>query len=216
MRILKKLPKAFTTYTVGVLLFIGAGVLVGCGVNRQVKEAKALGECKFDVNSIDSVYIAGVDVREFRNMRDFDLAKYPQLGLAFFRKNVPLQLRVNMDITNPTNRTAAVNQVDYKVLLTNNEIFSGILNRRIEVLPGTAPTRVPIQLATNAYDLLSNESTRNEFLNMMQALAGRGEAKPSKFTIKVKPTLALGDKKVNYPGYITIEREISPQMILGN
>ena len=209
------LPSRFISFKTFCIFVLGLATLMSCGVNKQVKEAKALGECKFDVASIDSVYIAGIDVREFRTMRDLDMAKYPQLGLALFRKNVPLNLRVNMDITNPTNRTAAVNQVDYKVLLTDNELFSGVLNRRIEVFPGTAPTRVPIQLATNAYELLSNEKTRSEFLNMMQALAVRGDAKPSKFTIKVKPTLALGDKKVNYPGYITIEREVSAKMILG-
>ncbi|MCE7066436.1 hypothetical protein [Dyadobacter sp. CY326] len=202
-----------------VVIMIIAGALSSCGVGRQVADAKTFGDCKYDIASVDSVYLAGIDIREFKNLRsfsDFDLAKYPGLAMGLLRKNVPLDLRVNIDITNPTKKRAAINQLEYKVLLTNNEIFSGFLSQLIEVLPGTSPTRVPVRLNTNAYQLLSNDKTRDEFVNMVLALTGRSDAKPAKFMVKIKPTLDLAGKQVNYPGYITFEKEITSKMVTGS
>jgi len=195
-----------------------AVLLTGCGVGKQVSEAKTFGECKYDLASVDSIYLAGMDIREFRNiksMNDVNLAKYPGIALALLRKNVPLDLRVNVDITNPTRKRAAIKQLEYKVLLTKSEIFSGFLSQLIEVMPGTASTRVPIKLNANVYQLLMNDDTRDEFVNMVMALTGKSEAKPTTFTVKVKPTLDLAGKQINYPGYITFEKEITSRLITG-
>ena len=196
----------------------GSVLITSCGVGKQVSEAKAFGECKYDIASVDSVFLAGIDVREFRNIKsvsDVDFGKYPGIALALLRKNVPLDLRVNLDITNPTRKRAAINQLEYKVLLTKSEIFSGFLSQLIEVMPGTSPTRVPIKLNANVYQLLTNNETRDEFVNMIVALTGKSDAKPTKFTVKVKPTLDLAGKSINYPGYITFDKEISGKAILG-
>ena len=201
-----------------ITTIMAGALLIGCGVGRQVSEAKAFGDCKYDIASVDSVFLAGMDIREFRNIKsinDVNLAKYPGIAIALLRKNVPLDLRVNLDITNPTKKRAAINQLEYKVLLSNNEIFNGFLSQLIEVMPGTGSTRVPIKLNANVYQLLNNDATRDEFINMIVALTGKSDAKPTKFTVKVKPTLDLAGKSVNYPGYITFEKEISSKMITG-
>jgi hypothetical protein len=203
-------------WLVAVLFF--AALFYSCGVGKQVSEAKTFGECKYDLASVDSVYIAGMDIREFKNIKSFsdlDLARYPGLALALLRKNIPLDLRVNLDITNPTRNRAAINQLEYKVLLTKSEIFSGFLNQHIEVMPGTASTRVPIRLSANVYQLLNNGETRDEFVNMIMSLTGKSSANPTKFTVKVKPTLDLAGKQINYPGYITFEKVITSDMIIG-
>jgi hypothetical protein len=202
---------------IAVILLV-AGVLTSCGVGRQVSEAKTFGDCKYDIASVDSVYLAGIDVREFKNIRsfsDFDLARYPGLAMGLLRKNVPLNLRVNVNITNPTRKRAAINQLEYKVLLSDSEIFNGYLSQLIEVMPGTGSTRVPVQLSANAYQLISNDKTRDQFINMIMSLTGKSDAKPTKFTVKVRPTLDVAGKQINYPGYITFEKEITSQMITG-
>ena len=116
---------------------------------------------------------------------------------------------------NPTKKRAAINQLEYKVLLSDNEIFNGYLSQLIEVMPGTGSTRVPVKLNANAYQLLTNDKTRDQFVNMILSLTGKSDAKPTKFTVKVKPTLDIAGKQVDYPGYITFEKEITSQMITG-
>lgn len=192
-------------------------LLTQCGVSKQIKEAKTFGDCRYAITSVDSIYLAGINVQEFKNIKnvkDLDPLKYPQLGLALLRKKVPLDLRVNLDINNPTNRLAAINQMEYIVLLSKSEVFRGILNRRIEVYPGTGSTKVPVELSTNAYDLITNDQTRESFIAMIQSLSGKSDSKPAILTVKIKPTLAVGDKQVNYPGYITFEQEITSNMVL--
>lgn len=209
-------------FLIAVMLFCAvvsaSSIFVSCGVSKQVSEVKTFGECKYDLASVDSVYIAGMDIREFRNIKSFsdlDLAKYPGIAIALLRKNVPLDLRVNLDITNPTKNKAAIKQLEYKVLLTKSEVFNGFLNQLIEVYPGTGSTRVPIKLNANVYQLINNNDTRDEFINMITSLLGKSGSTPTKFTVKVKPTLDLAGKNLNYPGYITFEKEISSKMLLG-
>lgn len=199
-----------------ILLVVTAIVFTHCGVNKQIAEAKALGDCKFNLISADSVYLAGVDIKQFRNIRDIDLTRYPQLGLAVLRKNVPLDVRVNLGITNPTNRLAAINQLEYRILLKGSELTNGFLNQRIEVAPGGGQTSVPIRLNANAYNLMTDDKTRDSFIELVRNLAGAQDAKATRITIKIKPTLALGNKQVNYPGYITIDQDVTNKILLGN
>ncbi|MDQ1089102.1 MULTISPECIES: LEA type 2 family protein [unclassified Siphonobacter] len=195
-------------------LLLAAGTLSRCGVNKQIAEAKALGDCRYDVTSADSIYLAGVDIREFKNFEALNPLKFPQLGAALLRQNVPLDARVNLNIQNPTGRAAGINQLEYKVLLTGQEIATGFINERISVAPGSK-TQVPIRVSTNAYQLLSDAKTRDSFIQFVQNLAGNKSAKASKLTIKIKPTLSLGGARVNYPGYITIDQEVTNKILIG-
>ena len=186
-----------------------------CSVNQQISQAKALGNCKYAIASADSVYLAGTDVRQFQFTKLEDLTRYPKLAAGLLLRNVPLTVRLNLDITNPTAKLAGINQLEYKILLAGRELFNGLLNQRIEVLPGSQ-TRIPVRLSTNAYQLITDGATRDAFVQLVQNLGGAANTQPSKLTIKLKPTLALGNKAVNYPGYITIEQEINNKTFMGN
>ena len=186
-----------------------------CTVNRQISQAKALGDCKFNIVSADSVYLSGIDIRKLRNMEDLNPMRYPQIAAGLLSKSIPLSARLNIDITNPTNKVAAINQLEYKIQLADQELFNGFINQRIEVAPGGGTTRIPIKLNANAYQLLTDDKTRTAFTDLVRNMSGTNNAKPSVLTIKIKPTLALGDKKIDYPGYITINQEVTNKILTG-
>ncbi|MFC5409729.1 hypothetical protein ACFPMF_10450 [Larkinella bovis] len=187
-----------------------------CSVNRQISQAKALGDCKFNISSADSVYLSGIDVRKLRNLEDLNPMRYPQLAAGLLSKSIPLSARINVDITNPTNKVAAIDQLEYKILLAEQELFNGFVNQRIEVTPGGGTARVPVKLNANAYQLMTDDKTRGAFTDLIRNMSGSDKTKPAKLTIKIKPTLALGNKKVDYPGYITIDQEVTNKILLGN
>lgn len=199
-----------------------AAILVSfsqCALNKSVQEAKALGNCKFRLSSLDSVYLAGINVREFkeiRNFKDLDLTRFPALGLGLMRKNIPLDLQLKLEATNPTSGVAGVEQMEYKILLGESEIFSGLHNQKIQVPPGTGRTIIPFHLSTNAYDFVMNNQTRDEFLNLLSALTSTKESRATRLTVKIKPTIAFGSKQVNYPGYITFEQNVTADMLVDN
>ena len=187
-----------------------------CSVNNQISQAKTLGDCRYTIASADSIYLAGIDVRKLRKVEDINPAQYPRLATGLLTRNVPLDARLNIDITNPTNKLAGINQLEYKILLAGQELFNGFLNQRIEVQPGGGRTRVPVRLNTNAYQLLTDSKTRDAFTQLVQNLSGASGTQPSKLTIKIKPTLDLLGKQVNYPGYITIDQDVTNKILLGN
>ncbi|MFD2936874.1 hypothetical protein [Spirosoma flavum] len=200
-----------------ILLLIALPLLFSqCSVNKQISQAKTLGDCRYTIASADSIYLAGVDVRQMRKMEDINPARYPRLAAGLLMRNVPLDARINIDISNPTNKLAGINQLEYRILLAGQELFNGFLNQRIEVQPGGGKTRVPIRLNTNAYQLLTDSKTRDAFTQLVQNLSGAAGTQPSKLTIKIKPMLDLLGKQVNYPGYITIDQDVTNKILLGN
>lgn len=186
-----------------------------CSVNQQISQAKALANCKYTIASADSVFLAGTDIRQLQFRSLDDLTRYPRLATGLLLRNVPLSARINLNVMNPTGKMAGINQFEYRILLAGQELFNGFLNQPIEIQPG-GQIKVPIRLTTNAYQLISDNNTRDAFVQLVQNLSGAANTQPSRLTIKIKPTLALGNKEVNYPGYITIEQEINNKTILGN
>ena len=186
-----------------------------CGVNKQISQAKALGDCRYAIASADSVFLAGVDVRQFRKIEDINPARYPRLATGLLTRNIPLDARINLDITNPTNKLAGINQLEYRILLAGQELFTGFLNQRIEVQPGGGKTRVPVRLNANAYQLFTDSKTRDAFMQLVQNFSGAADTQPSKLTIRIKPTLDLNGKQVNYPGYITINQDVTNKILMG-
>ncbi|MVN22926.1 hypothetical protein [Mucilaginibacter arboris] len=183
-------------------------LLSRCGVNKQIEQAKALGKCRFELVSADSVYLSGINMNQFKDMDNVNIGSLPRLAMGLLSHNVPLDARLVLKITNPTAETAAINQFEYKVLLRNSEVFTGYVNQRVEVAPVGGQTRVPINITTNAYHLITDDQTREAFANLVQNLSGAKNAHRSVITIKIKPTLDLGNKAISYPGYITFDKEI--------
>lgn len=182
----------------------------GCtGLNSQVSQIKALEDCKYEIQSIDSVSVANVDVSEMMGKDKVDLVKMPRLALALLRKNVPLKARVNLTISNPTNQLAAINQFEYKVLVKNRELAGGFVNRSIAVSPHGGTTTVPIQINSNVYQVLSDDKAMDAVYDFIIGTGDETKERKGNLTIKIKPTLDVGNRQIQYPGYITIDKEIS-------
>lgn len=194
-------------YYAVVVLFISS-----CGINKQAKELKALENCKYEIKSADSVFIAGKPLSTFINKGNIDLTNMSSLAFAMLRKNIPLTGRMNLKIQNPTSQTAGINQFEYLVLFQNKEIAKGFVDQKVLVEPGKE-VLVPVAINANIYQLLSDETALNELLNLFNNNDSKTKA-TGLVTVKIKPTIALGNKLINYPGYITIDKEISREIFL--
>lgn len=192
-----------------LLLVILSVFATACGVNKQTRELKALEDCKYNINSADSVYIAGIALKDFTTAKDFNLAKYPSIALGLLRKNIPIEGNVNLQITNPTSRQASINQFEYLILIKGKEIANGFVNQKVSVGAGSSTT-VPIALKANIYSLLADEKIRNEILNFLNT----DKEQKGLVTLKIKPSIALGQKLIKYPGYISIDKELSNKILL--
>lgn len=191
---------------------LAAIFLAGCGLNKQARQLEALEKCSYEISSADSIYLAGRDISAFVKNRDLNLSNVPELALALFRKNIPLKARVNLKITNPSGQSAAINQFEYIVLIKNQEIANGFVNQNVVVEPG-GTTTVPVRVNSNIYSFLSNGKTMEEILDFVRGGESGATERKGVVTIKIKPTIDVAGKLVKYPGYITVNKEVSSKIL---
>ncbi len=194
------------------ILLLLAVLLAGCGLNKQARQIEALEKCTYEISSADSIYLAGRDVSQLVKNKTLELRNVPELALALFRKNIPLKARVNLTINNPTSTEAAINQFEYIVLIKNQEIANGFVNQKVSIEPG-GTTTVPVRVNSNIYSFLSNGKTMEEILDFIRGGESGAAERKGVVTIKIKPTIDVGGKLVKYPGYITINKEVSSKIL---
>ena len=195
-----------------LLICFAAISVMGCGVNKQAQQIKALEKCTYKVKSADNITIAGTDIKNLLNNQNINLASLPGLAFGLLRKDVPLRLRLNMEITNPSGNLAAINEFEYKVLINNQELATGFVNQMVSVEPGTSVV-VPVDVNANVYQFISNAKVMSEITEFLRA-GGSGQEKKGLVTLKIRPSIKVGNSLVKYPGFITIDKEVSSKILL--
>ena len=181
-----------------------------CGIKEQADQLQALKNCTYEVTSADSVYLANVEVAKLVSKDGFELLSVPQLAIAYMQKRMPFKGVVQLKITNPGNKEAAVNQFDYKIFIKTTELTSGSIDNKISVASGGGSTIVPIRIDQDIYSLLSKAENQKAVTDFF----GSQEEKNAVITIKIKPTIAIGKELIRYPDYISIDKKISNKTLL--
>jgi hypothetical protein len=193
------------------LLFLSL-VVLSCGINKQAQQLQTLEDCKYEIRSADSIYVAGRDVSRMINSKKINLSNMPEFAWAYLRKDVPLKARINLKIMNPTKEEAAINRFEYLVSIKGQQLANGLVNQKISIAPGDSIT-VPVTVNANIYQILSNGNTMQEIMDFMKGGNDSATEKKGIVTVKIKPTIAIGNNLVNYPGYITIDKEVSSKIL---
>ncbi|GGE43620.1 hypothetical protein EV200_101350 [Pedobacter psychrotolerans] len=196
-----------------LLLCLFTLTIFGCGINRQAQQIKALEDCTYKITGVKQVSIAGADIKQLMQQQTFSLTSLPGVALGLLRKDIPLRANLNLEITNPSSNLAAINQFEYKILVNNTDLAQGIVNQNVSIAQGQTVT-VPVQLVSNIYGLVSNGNVFNDIIKAAQKGSSSKDEKLGLLTIKIKPTFMLGNTPVKYPGYITINKDISSKILL--
>ena len=184
----------------------------GCGINKQAKQLQTLEDCIYEIRSADSIYVAGKDVSKMISNNTINIGNMPEFAWAYLQKNIPLKARINLKIKNPTQQDAAINRFEYQVLVKGQQLASGLVDQKVSIAAGDSIT-VPVSVNANIYQILSNGNTMQEILAFMKGGNDSATERKGIVTLKIKPSIAIGDNLVNYPGYITIEKEVSSKIL---
>jgi hypothetical protein len=84
---------------------------------------------------------------------------------------------------------------------------TGTLNKRVEIPANGGITIIPLQLGTDLLEIMKGES-RQALVNFGLNLADAGN-RPTRVSIKVKPTILIGAVEIEYPGYYKLDYEFS-------
>jgi LEA14-like dessication related protein len=194
------------------LIIIGLISLSACTVGEQVRELNALRSCKFSIKRIENIDLAGVDVKEISRSGNMDLISMPGLAMGLLKGNIPLKTNLIVEITNPTANTAAINELDYKLLINQHEVVDGTINQEISVAAHET-TLVPLEFTFDIYKFIANDSIRRNIQNFIQKSESQ-EPRVVYLTIRVKPGILIGGQLIKYPGFIDIEKTLDSELIL--
>lgn len=187
------------------LALIFTAVLSGCGINNQARQIKALENCTYKIVDIQNVTVAGVDFDKIFKNDEINLAAIPNLAIGLLTKDVPLRSTILIEINNPTSQPAAINQFDYIVQLSKEELVNGTVETPLNIQPGSSIT-VPVKVNTNIHRLVTNKELLNQVLEVYRNR--KTDTSLGELTVKLKPTFQLGKSTFKYPGYINIKKNI--------
>jgi hypothetical protein len=195
-----------------IFLCLTAIIIQSCGIGRQANQIKALEKCTYKIHSADQISLAGTDVKKLLNNQELNLGSLPGLALGLLRKDIPLKARLNLEITNPTSNAAAINEFEYKILINKQELVNGFVNQEVSIGAGQSTT-VPLDMIANIYPFVTNSKVMNEITEFLQGNKNGGEKKGI-LTLKIRPSIKVGGALVKYPGFITIDKEVSSKILL--
>jgi hypothetical protein len=196
-------------FFLGCLLIVG---LSACSVNKQAQQIKALEKCDYKLLNATNITVAGTDVQKLIKGNDINLSSLPALALGFLRQDIPLRAKLNLQINNPSTTLAAINNFDYIILINKQEIANGTVDQRVSIDAGQTVT-VPVQLNTNIYKFLADGTALSAITDFAKG-ANSGTEKKGIVTLKIRPSIMVGGGLVKYPGYITIDKEVSSKILL--
>lgn len=193
-----------------LLMFLTIGFF-SCDVSKQAQLLTALKNCQYRVSSISNAKVAGTNISGLLGQSDLNVASLPGLAMGFLSKNIPLNATLNLEITNPTATEAAISQFDYKILVNNTDLAEGTVNQSAVIAQGQK-TIVPVSIRTNVYSLLTNQDILSDIMKAAKKNPKNNESL-GLLTLKIRPTFMIGNTPFKYPGYITISKDISSNIL---
>lgn len=181
-----------------------------CEVKEQAERLKALEVCTYEIESVDSAYLANVDLNQLVTGGGFNLLKAPKIAFAYLNQKLPLRGIVNLKISNPGQEAAGINKFEYKVFIKSTEVFTGMIDQKINIEANGSSTVIPVRQEKDIYQLISNPGNQQAVTDFLSDTT----EKTVPITFKIKPYFLLGSKEIAYPDYITIEKQLSNTTLL--
>jgi len=176
----------------------------GCDVTRQAQQVSDLARCDFRILSAEDINVGGVMLQNIRSVSDLNFSDVALIMAGLASPTLPLTLQLNIEGRNPNVRVAGLNRLEWILFIDDNQMTSGILDKPITI-PAKGTSVFPVQIGLDLKQVLSGKSA-SAILNFCMNLTGVGN-EPTRFKIKLKPTIIVSGKERTLPGYITVKTE---------
>jgi len=126
--------------------------------------------------------------------------------MALNRNEIPASIRVNLEARNPNSSVAGMNRLDWRLLIDNELMTSGVFNESIRIPPNGGSAEIPMDLNFDLRQLFSSEN-KNALMNLISNLTGESE-KSSEVAMELSPSIKVGERMIQYPGDITVRHTV--------
>lgn len=190
-----------------LLLLSSVLFLSSCDILQQVGEMANFARCEFRLNTVENLNLAGVNVQNKNSLNDLNFVDAAKLASAYLSGNLPLTMTLNVQVKNPNPAQASLNRLDWILLIDGVEMVNGVNQNLVNVAANGGVSTLPLKIQVDLKKVLSGKS-KDAVINFGLNLAGAGN-RPSRMTLKAKPSLKVANQLIAYPGYITVENEFS-------
>ena len=188
--------------TISLFVFV-LFVFSNCG---QLKEMKAFSKCQFRYQKITNIELSNVDIQQKTSIEELGFLSIAKFIQGLSNGNVPLSLTYNIEIKNPNNHLASINNLEWIAFIDGKKLVEGVIKERFEI-PAKQTAIMPLNIKVNLLDVLSKDIGKSA-LNYAFNLVDKNN-QPTRLTLKVKPSIMLGKTLLKYPSYLKIEKEFN-------
>ena len=179
-------------------------LLAGCTTLQQIA---AMRQVEFRLNGVDSIRLAGVEVRSQRELDDFTALDAARLSVAFLEGRLPLALRAQVGAENPASNSSSARflRMDWTLRLQGLDTVSGRVDRELLLEPGH-PAEIPVQIELDLVQFF--EKSLPEFAELVGGLSGLG-TEPTLIELMVRPTIETPLGPMAFPEPVRVVRKSS-------
>lgn len=191
--------------------FIALAILLpfftGCAeIKAQLEKMASFSKCEFRMDSVEKTAVAGIQVQGLESVSDIPLLELAKLRSVLATGKLPLTFILNLEAKNPNTADAGMNKFEWILLMDGNEMTTGLMEKAVEI-PAKRVGTIPLVVSFDLRKVLSGK-TLDSMLNLALNIAGEG-TKPTRLSLKLKPSIKVEGQELDYPGYITVTHEFS-------
>jgi hypothetical protein len=199
-----KIKKTFILIALPLLM---AMMFYGCDVVQQAQKMVNLTQCQFKIQSVDNIRLAGINVQNIKSKNELGLMDVQRLMTAIATNSFPLTFTLNMGAKNPNTSPAGMNAMEWILFIDNIQMVSGRVSQAVTIPANQGSAVIPLSINLDLKKILKGK-TADAILNFGLNLAGSGN-KPTRFMMKIKPTIMIGQYPLTYPDYISVGTEFT-------
>ncbi|MVZ61531.1 hypothetical protein [Sphingobacterium humi] len=190
---------------VGVFCLVTVLFLSSCQVNKKA-QMQALADCEYDVESVEQVKFNGKKLDAYKGADgNYNISSLAGIAVALFSKELPLEGKINLKITNPEAKRAAINSFKYMIEIQGSPLFEGTVDQNVDLSQGQSAI-VPLTFKANIF----NKAKENGFDRFFDELFNK---KSEGFLVlKIKPSFKIAGQNIYYPSYITIDKNFASKL----
>lgn len=186
-----------------LLLFATAILLLNsCST---LSELVAFTKCEFRLHSLQEPEACGINLSQRSSWSDFSFMEGQAVAAQLLQKKLPFEITVNVEARNPGTTKAAVNSIQWIAFIDDLQVAQGTVSERVEIAPSGGMNKIPIRVKADLFDYLEGDNPR-AMLDFALNLINAGN-QSSQVSLKIKPSVLIGNKEVPYPDYFTISKE---------
>jgi LEA14-like dessication related protein len=199
-----KCLKTGISQVTGLVLLCGLAIfLSACSTTKKIVEnTLTVTQLQYDYHSISGLTLAGVNIQNVKSISSLNPLDAAGLLTAITTNaSLPLQFTLNLEVKNPSNQAASLSDLQYILEIDNIQMTEGMLNQPLQVA-GHGSAILPVYMSFDLRTALSGQSAE-VVKNLALNFTGSGNA-PSTITIRLKPSMDIGGKKIVSPVFIPV------------